>query len=129
MTWQDFTYSLVLEYCNKNMKRTFTLKELITNNKKAIENFSNKNKHPYDKIRQQLQVLRDNGHISFTNNRGTYTLRNIDILENELNQADEFNFNSIKPNKKEYLIELYARDYGWKKEAQDIFGQYCMIPN
>ena len=30
------------------------------------------------------------------------------------------------PEKREYLVETYARDHGWKRLAKKAFGEYCM---
>lgn len=56
-------------------KETFTLQEMYGFEKK-LQTLHQNNKHIRDKIRQQLQVLRDQGFLKFTN-RGEYTLSRI----------------------------------------------------
>jgi 5-methylcytosine-specific restriction endonuclease McrA len=98
-------------------------------NKEAITGFSSINQHPFDKVRQQFQFLRDDGVISFLNNRGTYTLRKPEILEGELTEESETILRIHEPNKREYVKETFARERGWVKQAKDKLGMYCLHPN
>jgi len=72
--WKEFTIQLVKSYCDEINSPTFTLQDLQHTKKLEIENFSKNNKHPFDKIRQQLQFLRADGYINFVDNKGTYFL-------------------------------------------------------
>lgn len=128
-TWKDFTKGLVLGFCNDRGSRTFTLQELLKSRETEILNFRAENKHPFDKIRQQLQYLREDGVLSFVDNRGTYTLRKPEILENELSDKGLELLQTHDCEKKEYLRETYTRDRGWVKEAKNKLGSYCLHPN
>jgi 5-methylcytosine-specific restriction endonuclease McrA len=127
--WKDFTQQLVIDYCNERGARTFTLQEFQTAKETEIVSFSDKNKHPFDKVRQQLQLLRKNGIVSFVDNRGTYTLREPVILKDELSEDSVAFVHRKEPNKQEYVRETFARDRGWVKEAKEKFGCYCLHPN
>lgn len=61
----------VLNCVEKIKKQTFTLDELYTFENKLKTKYPNNN-HIRDKVRQQLQLLRDKGLIEF-NGRGSYT--------------------------------------------------------
>lgn len=74
ITWKNFTADLVSTYCAEINSPNFTLQDLQQSKKHEIENFRKSNKHPFDKIRQQLQFLREDGLISFVDNKGTYAL-------------------------------------------------------
>lgn len=127
--WKDFTRELVVNYCNERGSRTFTLQDLQAAKEADILNFSEKNKHPFDKVRQQLQFLREEGILTFVDNRGTYTLRDPVILKDELSEESVAFVHEKEPNKREYVRETFARDRGWVKEAKEKFGSYCLHPN
>jgi type II restriction enzyme len=63
----------VLHYVQKLNKRSFTLSEVYLFEKELAE-LHPENHHVKDKIRQQLQVLRDKGILRF-DNKGVYSLR------------------------------------------------------
>ena len=84
LTWKKHIEQLVVEYCNKKSLRTFTLQEFQMEMAHKIETFRPDNKDPYAKLRQQLQELREDGVLSFIDNRGTYTLRKPIILKGEI---------------------------------------------
>lgn len=128
-TWKDFTKELVLSYCNDRGSRTFTLQELQKAKELEIINFSDNNKHPFDKIRQQLQFLRDDGTLEFKDNHGTYTLQKPEVLIGELQEESIQFIHEKEPSKREYTREIFARDRGWVKEAKQKFGCYCLHPN
>jgi predicted HNH restriction endonuclease len=128
--WKNFTRELVTDYCNERGSRTFTLQELQSAKNNEILTFSLDNKHPFDKIRQQLQFLRKDGIVTFVDNRGTYTLREPVILNGELSESNSIAFvHEKEPNKREYIRETFARDRGWVKDAKEKFGCYCLHPN
>lgn len=128
MTWKDFVYSLVIEYCNERGKRTFTLQEFFTAHEKDFHEFKPNNRHILPKVRQQLQFLRDDGLIQFLDGHGTYTLRGIDLLKGEVEDEKIQEISKEAPEKREYLIETYARNRGWVREAKEKFGFYCLYP-
>ncbi len=89
---------------------------------------SEKNNHPFDKVRQQLQFLEHKGILTFVDNKGTYTLREPEILLNELSEEKVEFIHEKEPDKREYIRETFARDRGWVKEAKEKFGSYCLHP-
>lgn len=58
--------------CVKDLPRTFELADVYKYENHLRRRYPN-NKHVREKIRQQLQVLRDHGMIIFVDNRGQYT--------------------------------------------------------
>lgn len=125
MTWRDFVYRCVLDLCEKQGKRTFELQELWASHKTALENFSADNHNVEAKVRQQLQFLRNEGKLIFLDKRGTYTLQGV-ILKGELEDDRVVEISRSEPQKREYLIETYARDQGWVAEAKNKYGLYCL---
>ena len=126
MTWEQFIHKKVIEYCNQQGSRTFSLKELWKAIESAAREFRPKNKHPLDKTRQQLQLLRDEGHITFLDNSGHYTLRGIELLDEEKRETRTIDLSEEEPMKREYIIETYVRETGWAKKAREKFGEKCM---
>ena len=133
-SWKEFTQSLVVDYCSERGSRTFTLEQFQAANEAKILNHSVVNKHPFDKIRQQLQVLRDSGILTFVS-RGNYTLRQPIVLRGELQEdAPAFVYDFVPPQdrekreKREYIAETFARDRGWVKQAKDVHGYFCLHP-
>ena len=129
MTWKEYTYRLICEFCNDKGSRTFTLHDFFKKNEQAFIQFKPLNNNTLPKVRQQLQYLRDDGMISFEDNRGTYTLRGVEILENEIDEDKIKDVSKSVPEKREYLIEIFARNRGWVEEAKRAFGSYCMLKN
>lgn len=127
--WKDFTRRIILDYCNERGSRTFTLQEFQIAKESEIISFSEANKHPFDKIRQQLQLLREEEVLTFVDNRGTYTLREPAILHGELSEEGVAFVHQKEPNKQEYVRETFARDRGWVRQAKEKFGSYCLHPN
>ena len=80
MTWKEFTYRLIIDYCNSRGSRTFSLKKFYSENEETIARFKPHNQHRLAKIRQQLQFLRDENLLTFLDNSGHYTLRGVDLL-------------------------------------------------
>lgn len=147
--WKQFTERLVVDFCNKRGLRTFSLKEFKSEYENEIISFSEDNNNPFAKIRQQLQLLRDDKIITFVDNRGIYTLRRPIILEGELEEDapiktesglseanSAFDYGKIVANqvssssleKYEYTHETFARNRGWVKQAKDRFGHNCLHP-
>lgn len=126
MTWKEFVIQCVRELCDEAGKRTFTLQELWGEFGTAFEKFSTENNNVQAKVRQQLQFLRDDGLLSFLDQRGTYTLRGVEILKGEVEDENVIEVSRSEPLKREYLIETFARNRGWVAEAKNRFGVYCM---
>ncbi len=128
-TWKDFVLELVVDYCTKRTMRTFHYKDFLKDNLTTIEAFRPANRNAPAKVRQQLQFLRNEGRLTFVDNRGTYTLRGRDILEGELPNENALieHIKSAPPDKREYLVETYVRDVGWAKLAKEKYGHNCMM--
>jgi 5-methylcytosine-specific restriction endonuclease McrA len=128
MTWKQFVRQLVVQFCESQGGRTFKLGELTVFAQEAMAGFAPGNNHREEKLRQTLQFLRDDGFISFVDGRGTYTLRGMALLADEV-EADAVPL--IKgfqgaPAKREYLVEVYARHRGWVRLARETYGLYCL---
>jgi hypothetical protein len=128
MTWKEFTYNLVLEYCHTLGARTFTLRDFYAKHAEDFARFAPANRHPFAKVRQQLQFLRKDGLLTFVNNHGTYTLRGIDLLRDEVEEPRIAQALPDDAREREYLIEVHARDRGWVRMARLTYGDYCLIP-
>jgi predicted HNH restriction endonuclease len=129
MKWRDFIYQLVTNYCNERGSRTFTLQEFQNENKQAIQNFADigkTTKTPFDTVRRILQELKTAGLLQFVDNSGTYTLKTNETLKDEVEDEKIAEIQLSSPNKKEYLIETYARNRGWVKQAKEVLGCYCL---
>ena len=129
MKWKDFVYQQVIEHCNKQGSRTFSLKDILKEKIDIFSQFRPENKHIQAKIRQQLQYLRDEKLISFLDNSGHYTLRGIDLLEAERDETKTIDLTKEEPEKREYLVETYVRDVSWAKQAKKRFGDLCLYYN
>jgi predicted HNH restriction endonuclease len=123
--WKDFTKELVLSYCNDEGKPTFTLQELQKAKKEEIINFKKTNNNPFDKIRQQLQFLRNDGIVQFVDNKGTYALRK--LYKGKFPHEQEEELNQKEYNKE--AKEVFNRDRSLVKQAKQKFGNYCLHPN
>ena len=129
MKWRDFVYELVTNYCNERGSRTFTLQEFQNENRQAIQNFANigkSTKTPFDTVRRVLQELKTADLLHFVDNSGTYTLKNVPLLKDEVEDSKIAEIQLSTPNKKEYLIETYARNRGWVKQAKEVLGCFCL---
>lgn len=126
MTWKDFVYQCVVDLCNQSGKRTFTLQELWQSFQSVFEGFSESNNNAQAKVRQQLQFLRDDNLLSFLDQRGTYTLKGVELLKDEVEDEKVVEISRAEPQRREYLIETFARNRGWVAEAKNRFGVYCM---
>jgi putative restriction endonuclease len=127
-TWLDFTQSTIEGYCNERGLRTFTLDDFVKAKLSDFEAIWPENKHAREKVRQQLQVLRDRGMVTFVDGKGTYTLRNVAILAGEVEEDKADFLRSMTPEKREYLIEVFARSRGWVTLARRCHGDYCLYP-
>lgn len=127
-SWKEFTKQLILDYCNEHSVRTFSLQEFQIAKSLEIESFKESNRHPYDKIRQQLQFLREDDFLSFADNRGTYTLKQPIILKDEVAEEAVPFIHTQEANKREYLIEVHSRNRNIIQKAKDQFGCFCLHP-
>ena len=120
--------SLIADFCSEKGSRNFTLGELNENYNDFGE-IEIGGKTPQATVRRLLQELRDEGNIEFLVKRGTYVLKGVEILKDEVeDRSIELINNTKKPNEKEYIIEAYARNRGWVKQARDKLGTACLYP-
>ncbi len=116
---------LVIDFCNEKGSKTFSLQELNNRyNDYSIIKIGGKT--PQATVRRLLQELRDTGIISFLTTSGHYTLQNV-LLETEKNDIENIDLSKETPNKKEYLIEMYARSSRWVQNAKEKYGLFCMM--
>ena len=128
MKQRDKLERLVVDFCNARGSRTFSLQQLHQRyGDYGIIDIGGQT--PQATVRRLLQELRDDGVISFQDRSGHYTLRSIDLLDSERCDISSINIESETADKKEYLVETYARSSAWVKLAKDEFGCYCLIDN
>ena len=127
MIWKDFVYQQIIEYCNRIGSRTFSLQDFYSDKEFIFEQFKPENQHRKAKVRQQLQFLRDDNLITFLDNSGHYTLRGIDLLEEEKQEIKTIDISRESPEKREYIVETYVRNISWARKAIETFGKYCMF--
>ena len=71
MTWRDMVLDCVQDLCDKKKSQEFSLSEIYRYENEIREHYPDNN-HIYEKIRQQLQVLRNEGILTFIDNNGNY---------------------------------------------------------
>lgn len=139
IAWKDFIFREVIEYCDSRGSRTFRMQDFLKDCRASLRNFAPDYKDIDAKVRQQFQFLRDDNLLTFMDNRGTYTLRGVELLKGEreaIQDADiptsDAGENSIADSpivlseKREYFVETYVRDIGWASAAKDLFGTRCL---
>lgn len=128
LTWKSFTAQIIRQFCEEKGARTFRLAELYAFAEKALQLGFPHNHHSEAKLRQTLQFLRDDGILTFVDGRGTYTWRGAELLKGEVKTAAVPLIQNFKgaPHKREYLVEVYARNQGWVKSARKIYGTNCL---
>ncbi len=130
MQWKEFVYQQIIDHCNQTGSRTFALQEILKSKLPVFQSFRPNNKHVEAKIRQQLQLLRDDNLISFLNNaghNGHYTLRGIDLLDAEREEIALINLTKEEPEKREYIVETSVRKVKWAKQAIKLLGHNCLF--
>lgn len=128
MTWKTFGLQLVTQLCEAHGSRSFSLDQLCDYGWRAMVEFAPRNHHRVAKLRQTLQFLRDDGLLSFVDGRGNYTLLGETILPGEV-EAEALPLLKAfqgEAQKREYLIEIYARDKGLVSLARRTFGARCL---
>lgn len=128
MTWKAFVLHLVRLFCDETGTRTFTLAAFQVRFGPELAAFRPHNAHPADKVRQQLQGLRQSGLLHFVDGRGTYTMRGLEPLRDEVDDVSVVLAAPAGSVKREYLLEVYARDRGWVRRAKDAYGDLCLLP-
>jgi 5-methylcytosine-specific restriction protein A len=124
---------LLIEYCNKQGSRTFSIKAL-SNHYKDYSIIGIGGKTPEATVRRLLQELRDkDGLLSFIQKKGFYTLggKNLDFLLDEEKKAlSDINLSKEKNKDKiEHTRETYYRNTKIVKLAKSILGLSCLYPN
>ena len=87
MKWKDLVFMEVVNYCNDIGSRTFSLKDFLDAKLQLFTKSKPQNQHVEAKIRQQLQFLRDEQKITFLDNSGHYTLRDIYLRQSRREDA------------------------------------------
>lgn len=150
-TWKQKILTEVIDFCNARGSRTFTLREFTSERLDVLKAFRPENNYVAEKIRQQLQYLRNDGILTFVDNNGCYTLRSVALLEHEMEAINAINlwdFGDTTPSPgfsdtaqapllppkavilsetKEHLVETYVRNKGWARQAKETFGTDCMV--
>ena len=125
-TWKGFTRQQIVDFCNAQGARTFSLQDFYRAKERIFKEFKPDNHHREEKVRQTLQYLRDDGFITFLDNSGHYTLRDVELLDSEKEEMKTIDLRSETPKKREYIMETYIRDTKWAKQARETFGHDCM---
>lgn len=71
-------------FFNAHGSHSLTLQEFAQKCLGVLQAFRPENKNVDAKIRQQFQFLKDEGLLTFVNNNGFYTLRDLALLEQEM---------------------------------------------
>lgn len=127
MTWKRFVLELVTQFCQEQSRRSFSLGEFSAFAQIPLAGFAPRNFHRAAKLRQTLQFLRDDGLIAFQDGHGNYTLLGQTLLQEEVEPEAVPLLKAFKgaAEKREYLIEIYARDKGLVKVARELFAFRC----
>lgn len=127
MTWKTFVLQLVTQFCETRACRSFSLGEFGDFAELALAGFAPNNFHRAAKLRQTLQFLRDDSLIAFKDGHGNYTLLGQTLLAQEVEPEAVPILQAFRgaPEKREYLIEIYARDQGLVKQARQLFDFKC----
>ena len=126
MKWKDLVFMEVVNYCNDIGSRTFSLKDFLDAKLQLFTKSKPQNQHVEAKIRQQLQFLRDEQKITFLDNSGHYTLRDIYLLDKEKEETQAIDLSKEHPEKREYLVETYVRNVKWAQKAVEVLGDFCL---
>lgn len=112
-------HQAVKRHCDKTGQRTFSADDLP-----SLPGYSK------TKLKATLTQLSEGGIITYNEDRNVYTLR-LSLLADEVDGAAARGavIAEAHPEKREYLIETYARERGWVKLAKQIFGEKCMCKN
>lgn len=128
MNQRESLLNLIIQFCQEKGSRTFTLQDLYDKfgDFRSIQIGGNT---PHATVRRLLQELRDENILTFRDSRGAYSLRGIDLLQNEVeSESIDLITNTSNPVKKEYLIESFARNQGWVRLAREMLGYLCLYP-
>lgn len=125
--WKQQVLAQVISLCEGLGSRTFTLQELYAFAEATLAISYPDNNNVQAKIRQQLQLLRKEGILQF-NERGSYTWLNTNLLPDEVEPEWQQVLQQQPPSdKREYLVEVFARNRGWVQKAKECFGTRCMV--
>jgi len=128
MNQREKLKNLIVDFCNNEGSRTFTLKRL-NSLYGDYQSIGIGGSTPSATVRRLLQELRDIDFLSFLDKSGHYTLRGIDFLETEREELQAVDISMETPQRREYLLETYVRKTAWAKKARALFGDFCMCSN
>lgn len=123
---------LLIEYCNKQGSKTFSLVEL-NNYYQDYSIIGISGNTPQATVRRLLQELRDKDNLlSFLPKKGFYTLggKNLDfLLDEETKELNTIDLSKETNKEKiEYTRETYYRSTKLVKFAKQILGSMCLYP-
>ena len=108
---------LVRKHCERQGSRTVAAS--------VLESLWNKRRH---KAGDLLKTLHKKKIVARNDKHNAYTLLQTNLHKGVENKKLQQTINEeTNLDKKEILIETWARDYGWVKLAKQIFGTNCMI--
>lgn len=119
-TPEEFIEAEVRKHCNESGFRTFG-EDIIA----QLAPYGDGN------IDTILDKLQEKGIVTKNSNHGTYTLKGLVLLDDEIEQPliKQAIEGETHPEKREYLIETYSRNRGWSRLAKKTFGENCMCDN
>lgn len=129
MTWKEFIYQLVIAYCKEKGAESFTLSDFYNAYSAELSAFAPENHHIQAKVRQQIQFLRKDNLLTFTDNHGAYKLSGESVLKVELARPAAAQSPPPDIREREYLDEIKARDRGWVRIARRVYGDRCLMPD
>ena len=115
-------------FCGEQGSRTFSLAQLTRSACLDYADLGIGSRTPEASVRRLLQELRDRRQLRFNDRRGHYTLLDTPVLAGELSSGISLDLPNLSPDKREYLVESYARHRGWVQLAKQRLGCYCLMP-
>ena len=120
MSSDERTEQLVREYCEEKGTRTIEasdLKRLLSGHGQEAD--------------LSLRQLSKSKIIRPNNSRGVYTLLGAELLRDEIESKSlrQAVRGEVHPDRREILLETWARDRGWVRLAKKTFGDRCMCEN
>lgn len=117
MTWTDDIHIELLRFVESNERLRLTLEEFTEFAEHRLAQKYPNNNHVEAKIRQQLQVLRDQGHLEFVDNDGTYRFTSV-----QPEFAEDYGLDTT-----EVTTETTRVPPSLRVEALQRYGKTCAI--
>ena len=83
-TWRQQILAKIIGFCDARASRSFTWQEFTDELLGVLQALRPNNNIVPDTLRRVLQVLRDQGLLTFVKNKGLHTSRGLEHLEHEM---------------------------------------------